>query len=352
MEKHSRNSALGGSTCARAVKFWLKQVVFVAILSNGVACSKQAPAPQPEDTLGKCRDCELPNVCIQGRCEPAGAPAVVTTFGAASGQVGLTLGNESATKAPMSFAVNANGLIVVLDQENGRLQAFRDGSPAFSLPLDSFTYSDVAFLGEDRVVLLDRQKRGSVVLMSLDGTVHTRTEVLGLGVEEAGLAGPLLVRPDGVWLEYRTQSIRYLNADGTPDPDRARVTDHLTADGNHEVAVLLGEHSVTVHRVNRTGLLNTRKAYREYPEVLWPEATLDSDARGKLYLQLQKRQPDGHYKRVLEVLDGALNWERSVDLPEPAEHGDADVFRSLVVSPKGEIFWMHWSGNQFQLLRY
>jgi hypothetical protein len=47
-----------------------------------------------------------------------------------------------------------------------------------------------------------------------------------------------------------------------------------------------------------------------------------------------------------------MKWERSVILPDVAVHGDADVFRPLVVTHKGEIFWMYWTSKEFQLLRY
>jgi hypothetical protein len=316
------------------------------------ACSKQ-PAPTSQDTSATaCKNCNVPNVCIQGLCEAPGKSVVTATFGSAPGQVKITVGNESATVAPMSFAVREDGLVIVLDQENRRLQAFRNDKPEFVVPLDSGTYEDVAIFDKDRVVLLNRQGRGAVVLMSLDGNVQQRTELVGIGVEEAGLAGDLMVRPDGVWVRYRRQSIRYLNADGTPDPKRPSLPDHLTVDGEHEAAVTLREHQIYLVKQKRQGQLQLVEGSKEYPEDLSSTYDVTSDREGKLYVKVEKRDAQKRYTQSLEIFDANLRWERSVQLADSVGFDGADVFRQLVVTPKGEIYWMTWDSSQLRLVRY
>lgn len=324
------------------------------------ACSNEKVAPSVQespdsasssgasgDMEATCSNCDAPDVCVFGECKSAGTPVVNLGLGSEEGQVGLVQEDEAPVIGPMSFAVRG-ALSIVLDQSNSRLQGFRKDRFEFEVPLDLATYEDVVFFDAERVVLLNRQGLGSVVLMNLDGTIENRVQLVGLGIGSAGSVAHLAPRSDGVWVEYRDHMVRVLREDGSEDTERRSSQAYLLADNEFQLYTETGERTLYLEKLKRSSSPVTTKRY-EYADYVSRTLTVDSDAAGKIYIVLGMGE-GGNYRTELHQFSADLAQERTVPLTDDVP-GDA-TFRSLVVTPEGSIYRMIQDGDQIRIRKY
>lgn len=178
---------------------------------------------------------------------PGARPFVFLAWDA---DVGRVLGDESDSLGPLSFAVKADGGVLVLDQVNLRILDFDPaGQPLGAWPLPSTTFDDVAEAGGRWVLALDRLVTRTLRVLDRDGEVITELDLVGRGIENAGLITALIPRADGVWLEVsHRHSVRVLDAAmrpcerrvilGRPMPDGRALVGRLDAgDGGVWVSV-------------------------------------------------------------------------------------------------------------------
>ncbi len=146
--------------------------------------------------------------------------------------VGRVLGDESDSWGPMSFAVKADGGVLVLDQANLRILDFDPtGVPLASYALPSTTFDDVAEAGGHLVLALDRLVSRTLLVLDRDGEIVTELDLAGRGIENPGLITALIPRPDGVWLEVsHRHSVRVLDAAMRPC-ERTVLLGRPTPDG-------------------------------------------------------------------------------------------------------------------------
>lgn len=167
--------------------------------------------------------------------------------------VGRVLGDESDSYGPMSFAVKADGGVLVLDQVNLRILDFDPaGKPLGALPLPSTTFDDVGEAQGRFVLALDRLVTRTLRVMDRDGEVIAELDLVGHGIGNAGLITQLIPRTDGVWVEVsHRHSVRVLDAAmrpcerrvilGRPTPDGRGLQGRLDADAGG-ARFTLGRH--------------------------------------------------------------------------------------------------------------
>ncbi|PKN44879.1 MAG: hypothetical protein CVU59_10575 [Deltaproteobacteria bacterium HGW-Deltaproteobacteria-17] len=128
--------------------------------------------------------------------------------------VGRILGDEADSSGPKSFAVKGDGGLLILDQVNLRVLDFDPAGrelPAYPLPGPAF--DDVGEAGGRYVLALDRLVTRTLLVFDLDGSIVTELDLVGHGIEHAGLITAMFARTDGVWLEVsHRHSVRVLDA--------------------------------------------------------------------------------------------------------------------------------------------
>ncbi|MBU1411576.1 hypothetical protein KKD52_01965 [Myxococcota bacterium] len=128
--------------------------------------------------------------------------------------VGRFLGDEADSEGPKSFATKADGGLLILDQVNLRILDFDPAGrelPAYALPGPAF--DDVGEAAGRFVLALDRLVTRTLLVYDLDGSIVTELDLVGHGIEHAGLITAMFARTDGVWLEVsHRHSVRVLDA--------------------------------------------------------------------------------------------------------------------------------------------
>ncbi len=193
------------------------------------------------------------------------APDVVLElpWGSGAAEVSRVIGDEASSEGPMSFAIDADGSMLILDQIASRVLRFApDGTllGAVAVPGNAFNGLEVGPKGQ--LVLLDRLVKRAVVVLDPRTGQAREYAIEGPGIAEGGGVTALLIDADGVWLEYaRTHSVRLLNAALQPCP-RTVVAGRPGLSGNL-VAALDGAGGVVLRR----GLTDGRVAELTFSEL-------------------------------------------------------------------------------------
>ncbi len=161
-----------------------------------------------------------------------GKPVVLLTasWGQGPGQLGRKDGSEGSSLGPMSFTVAPDGSLYVLDQVNGRVAVFRprglenkEAPQEAAYTFDRFisvpgtTFEEIEVGADGRLLLLDRLVREALVVLDPVTRDTEELSVLGAGIPEGGGVMAVLVRKDGVWLDYgREHSVRVLDSSWNP----------------------------------------------------------------------------------------------------------------------------------------
>jgi hypothetical protein len=166
---------------------------------------------------------------------------LLARWGSGPGELGKKDGSEGASLGPMSFAFGPDGRLFVLDQVHGRVAVFRPDSDdrhprqavanrGHAYVFDRFisipgTTFDELEVGEDgRILLLDRLVKEALVILDPRTMQVDELSVVGAGIPEGGGITAMLVRNDGIWLEYsREHSVRVLDSRWLP-AERRMVT--------------------------------------------------------------------------------------------------------------------------------
>src|SRR5206468_11932365 len=106
---------------------------------------------------------------------PAAAGRVIVQggWGGEAGQFGRRRDAESNPEGPMALAV-AGGEVAVVDQINRRVERFKDGKLAATIPIGGDTVQDLAVAPGGRTVLLDRLVDGTVQIYGPDGKLENQ----------------------------------------------------------------------------------------------------------------------------------------------------------------------------------
>lgn len=269
-------------------------------------------------------------------------------WGDRDGQLGRRVDPESLAQGPMSFFVDAHG-VVVLDEVNRRLARFdAHGRALAPLALDGDTAQDVART-RDGVAVLDRLHDRRVTVYDADGTPRARLPLVGPGVADAAAVTGLFAADDGaLYLEREHGAwMRLADAAGNADRARAPAPGRPTRAGRFVNAAIVDKQSGTV-RVRLYDDAESAPAWETTVRVGAPIlylALLDGDAAGRVYLGAHtgREQPTAPYaivdeSLVLVALSATGTEQDRLVLPAPPPREEA--FRDLYVGDDGTIYWM------------
>ena len=247
----------------------------------------------------------------------------------------------------MSFRLDPEGNLLVLDQVNRRLQLFRpDGTFLSSVPIASDTAQDLALDPQGRAAVLDRLGPSGIQLYDTEGRPGARIPVAGGPVREGGATTGLLADGRGIYLESEHDAvIRVADANGTATDRSEVLPGRPTRDGR--LFIKAGIISKAAGRVYVQAHGTDRQLAWETPLALGRPLIhillLDSDGAGRIYLgaEVGTEDPVSHTFPDLATLVARLSPEGKPDglLTLPPTTAEAtEIFRPLVVDDRGTVF--------------
>ena len=297
---------------------------------------------------------------------PAGAasdlraqgPSIVLElpWGDGEREAGRLDGDEAASEGPMSFSITPSGGTLLLDQVNERVLRFdAEGEQVGAYPIPGDTFQDICAAPGERMVLLDRLVRQSLLVLEADGSRGNEFGVLGPAIPEGGGLTAMLWRDDGVWLEYaHTHAVRALTPELEPAAGGVVAGRPAREDGTALVAALDGEGGVRlgIERTGQAVVSRTMRLAMDVDRIIW----LEADEEGNVYLALHlvEYAPDGIGLWAEEVvvlrLDARLNDSGAFHSP----HGIVqwEQFREFLVTPDGAVYQMAFTASGVVILRW
>ena len=203
--------------------------------------------------------------------------------------VGRILGDEADSEGPKSFAAKADGGLLILDQVNLRILDFdKDGRELAAYALPSTTFDDVGEAQGRWVLALDRLVTRTLLVFDVDGAIVSEINLVGRGIEHAGLITALIPRADGVWLEVsHRHSVRVLDAAmrpcerrvilGRPIEGEKALIGALDRRGGADLSVVARNAAKPEAAVSIAGALPIRRI-----------VALDADAQGRVLAVLHE----------------------------------------------------------------
>jgi hypothetical protein len=287
--------------------------------------------------------------------DPGPQLLVSIPWGSGDGQAGRTEAEESAPCGPMSFAVTPAGRIHVLDQVNRRVLRFDPaGAPLAPVPIGSDTFQDIEIGPDGELVLLDRLVDGAVVVLDGAGEELARHGVVGTGIAQGGGITAMLLRDDGLWLEYNHQhSVRVLDGGLEPCARDVRPGRLLPGGGRGVVAELAPPSTARLRVVEVTtgAVLAERSVVLDGPlaRIVWIEADAAGDVHAMFHV-LSASAASG--ERVVALkLDGASLQEKG-SFESPFTITEHEQFRELRVTDSGVVHQMAFTEEGVKLLAW
>ncbi len=269
---------------------------------------------------------------------------VFAAWGTAVGELGRSLPREANPEGPMSFAIDDAGRVHVLDQLNERISVFDpvSGAPARAIPIGSDTAQDLVIDPAGGYALLDRLVTRDVKFVDGKGVLRTSVPLVGPNVPESGVVTALFAAKDGFWVETDHEKlVRIALPDGSPDPLRP------TLDGRRFGASPLLRAArdpagyAVVSAVGSGGFL----ARVPFTAPVLELTALESDGVTTFvgaHIGRETRVAPFQLfdeKVVVVALDGAGDEVGRFELPPPL--GPEEQFKTMVLSPKGELHQLH-----------
>jgi len=282
----------------------------------------------------------------------ATSPRVILSaaWGAGAGQLGHRADPESLSEGPMSFFVDARG-VLILDNVNKRLARFDAvGRPLPPIALDTEAAQDVARGAHDRVAVLDRLRDKRVTLYDADGRALHQVPLAGTGITEpAAVSGIFTDEKGDLWAERAHAAwLKLADAGGVPDATRPSAPGRPMRDGRF-LAAAISDRGAGQARVRVYADVESAPVWEatvDFGAPLMFLALLDSDAAGNVFVGAHtghesKTPPFRIADETLTLVklgerDGAAAGRVTVPAPPPRE----ESFRDLYVGDDGTVYWM------------
>jgi hypothetical protein len=268
-------------------------------------------------------------------------------WGAGLGELGVTRPKEANPEAPMSFAVDAEGRVHVLDQVNQRIAVFAATGTALSVvPIGSDTVQDLAVDPRGGWALLDRLVAREVRFLDRDGKVRARVPVVGPGIDEGGLVTGLFAARDGFWLEVEhTSLVRVATADGEPDPQRPTLEGRRATPTAPMLRAARDARGFAVVSATGAGGFFARVPF-DAPVLSL--VGLEGDGLGTTFVGAHLGRESSSFalydeKVSVVALDAQGTEIGRFDLPPP--EGPEEQLKSMVLSPAGHVHVLHVGQN-------
>jgi hypothetical protein len=278
------------------------------------------------------------------------APSITVPWGSGSGALGRKAPQEGNAEAPMSFAVDANGVTWVLDQVNDRIVRYgKDGKVLDTIPLTVKGAQDIVIAKDGSALVLDRLVDKRVAILGPDGKARGSLTLEGKGLPEGGGATGVFSDGSSVWVEREHErSVRLGDTKGTADADRKEMPGRPTRDGTGFIRAWLepvpGQRAfVTFTNKDTEAQRFTRQLTTSL--VSMGIVLLDTDAAGIIYLGViggalsPEGEPVGDAMITLyclEPLHGAPIGQTTIAANKSAD----ETFREIAVLDGGGALFM------------
>jgi hypothetical protein len=238
----------------------------------------------------------------------------------------------------MSFTVEKDGSLLVLDQVNGRLVRFGARGPA-SIPVSQRAPQDVAVAPDGSLAVLDRLGDRSVALLGPEGQVRGELPIEGPSVREGGGVTGVFVDGHDVYVEREHgQLVRVGDTDGHPDPTQPTIPGRPSRNGLwFLLAGLVDARAGRAYltEIDRATSQNRFTRELDVGEPLWSLVLLDSDLAGTIYVGFQVAEG-----LRLACVDGA-SGEVTGEAELPASPMPEESFRDLVALDQGGVLYAY-----------
>lgn len=278
---------------------------------------------------------------------------------------------EGASTGPKSFTISAAGEIYVLDQVNSRVLKFRDdGSPESQFPLPDGAYEDIDVTQDGKLILLDRFRRKSLIVLDENGKEKAVFGIAGRGIKQLGGIGPMVLCKNGLYLDSdHSDSESHLVhlLDGALQPAERKIIpgNKISRDCKKAVDFDLpwGSDNVVLKPIDieTGGKLAENVISLEGKENCYI-ACLEAEHNNKIHLILCSSKEnltdaDRHVPNEIYTyltLDKNLKEINKVTFTSPEDriYLADEPFRSFRIAHRGETYFMNYTEKGLKLLRW
>lgn len=245
----------------------------------------------------------------------------------------------------MSFGVDREGKMYVLDQNNGRVVRYgKDGKPEKTIPMDRPNGQDVAFT-KNGVAVLDRFGGQDVALYDENGTQIGSLPLEGEGVETAGHVTGLFVDGDDVYAEVEHGPlVKVGDTAGNPASPRETIPGRPSRDGHSYLSAgIIDAPSGRTYVASNVRPGGEHKFTRElrFGAPTYQLLLLDTDASGTIYFAAEVEEEGGG-----SAIVSLLCLDRDTGAPTgsatlPANTTPEESFKDFAVLDEGGVVYEH-----------
>jgi hypothetical protein len=298
-----------------------------------------------------CKPCDAEEFCYSGKCRVTGESVIDGKLGEKIDQFGASDLEEAESEAPRALAAMPNGgLVYVLDQLNSRVTLYEGEEVRHSFEIDGTTAEEIALLPSERVVVRDRYA-DEFRVYDLQGTLLSRSQVTGAGVEGIGFVGALYTRDNGIWMRAGDQFVYVLDEQGEPVEQR-RVLPGLPSPDLKTLLTLKlrGDGSIELVTRPTSGAAQYEHRQLQFDDPALVVIAQDMDGEGRIYLATEHQTEKDEPHFLLTALSPELKVLRQTDLPD--RKSARVVSRPMALSRSGSVFYLDVSEERVSVTGY
>jgi hypothetical protein len=278
-------------------------------------------------------------------------------WGGGSGALGRDDPGEGSPSAPMSFYVDHEGHMYVLDQVNGRIVRFgADGKVDANMQIDRLTAQDMAPTNDGGVAVLDRFGGHDVGLYDANGNLTGSLPLVGEGIDDEGDVTGVFVDGDDVYAEVEHATlVKVGDTSGNVAASRDELPGRPSRDGESFLkAGIIDPDAGRVYVVSNVRPSGEMRFTRElrFGAPTYQLLLLDTDLSGTIYLAAEVQEEGGEGSIVsLQCLD-KNNGEPIGSAVLPANVSPEETVRDLAVLDEGGVVYAQRTADGITYEKY
>jgi len=274
--------------------------------------------------------------------QPQG-PVLTASWGGGRDQLGRDRPAEGSPVGPMSFAADARGRLLVLDNVNDRVvRRGPDGKTEAVVPIQAGYPEDVAWADDGSMAVLDRFRDKSVSLYDADGKPLGTLALEGAGIPDAGSVTALVVDGKDVYAERAHGPLVKLGStSGEPAAERSEIPGRPSRDGRSFLSAGIVEAPNGRAYVSSTDRATRAHRYTRELRLELPIrhlSLLDSDRAGTVYFAAELERSDTESEIRIVCLEPE-HGEPTGTATVPANVLPEESLRDLVALPGGGVLY-------------
>lgn len=288
---------------------------------------------------------------------PQGAVVISAPWGSQLGQLGRERPSEGNPEAPMSFAVDAKGRVLVVDQVNSRVVRYGpDGKPEAALPVELRTAQDIALADDGTMAVMDRYTEKSVELFDESGKPIGDLPLVGEGVEQPGDLTGVFVDGKDVYVERQHGPlVRIGDTAGNAAQPRSEIPGRPSRDGLSFLNAGIIEAPAGRAYVSSTERATMQHRFTRELRLdghLLTIVLLDTDRSGVIYFAVQMRPQGSDDEVVMLTCLEPLKGQPIGTAAMPGNTMPELTFRDLAVLDGGGVIYAHHTETGVTYQRY